>query len=626
VGTVRGTATAVACAAPIFFRHLGTGAGKGDADGKVPSPHRNMTQSKRDSQFDSLVRDWQRPVYGLAVRMLGDSAEAEDATQEVFVRLLRDLDRYDAEREFRPWIYRIATNLILNRIRAAKTRRRIETEAASRQPSAEMDERVERRESDLAVRSSLQDLDSDDRALVVLHFYEGLSKSDVAATLGMPRTTVLSRLDRALSRLRTRLQATGHAALLPVLPQLMRDAAPPPVPPALGESLIQLAATAAKATAPIAGAATIGGIVMTQKTIALVTVIALGSLGIGYFTGTQSTPRAERSRREEAGSEARASEKGLLARAEQAERERDELKGRIAQLNQGTQPEAVVKPKTVAATGIEWSKLGRLLVENFDLLERRRVNDWKGEVSAAEQTKLMGLMSELMRISAQARGVAPRPFFDERVLPELITAIYGDVLKLSEEEQVSWANTTRAVSVRCARDFDAAAALPIERIAQRTLILDELKASLAPHVPQAKRERFSEVEAQARAILAPTQMVITLGIDPEGGADAVGALIVEYWTRAYGLSDEQQQAAGALATRFAADASDRFRQHAMGTPGADAGPYDAKILELQVVIERQLVASLTDMQRANLVQAYPSVFHFRAGDGESSVINNSFGF
>ena len=151
----RGMAAAPVALGLTFFRHFRDGAGKWDADGKALSPTKSMTQRKRDSRFNDLVRDWQQPVYGLAMRMLGDAAEADDVTQEVFIRLLRDLDRYDSAREFRPWIYRVATNLILNRIRASKTRRRRETEAAAQRGSGAMDERAEQRETEQAVRASL---------------------------------------------------------------------------------------------------------------------------------------------------------------------------------------------------------------------------------------------------------------------------------------------------------------------------------------------------------------------------------------------------------------------------------------------------------------------------------------
>ena len=165
-----------------------------------------MSPKKTDPEFERLVREWQQPVYGLALRMLGDPGEAEDATQEVFVRLLRNLDRYDSDREFRPWIYRVATNIVLNRIRARKTRREKEQAAARERVEALEDATVEKSELEGVVRDQLQHLEHEDRAMLVLHYYEGLSKSETATALGVRRTTLHARLDRALGRLKSGLQ------------------------------------------------------------------------------------------------------------------------------------------------------------------------------------------------------------------------------------------------------------------------------------------------------------------------------------------------------------------------------------------------------------------------------------
>jgi len=84
------------------------------------------------SQFEALVREWEGLVYGLALRMLGNAADAEDATQEIFLRLLRKLHRYDPARSFRPWFLRLAANILRNALRDATTRAKHEGAARAR--------------------------------------------------------------------------------------------------------------------------------------------------------------------------------------------------------------------------------------------------------------------------------------------------------------------------------------------------------------------------------------------------------------------------------------------------------------------------------------------------------------
>src|SRR5262245_35518205 len=105
----------------------------------------SVTDAKR-ATYERLVSDWARPVYGLARRMLRRPADADDATQEVFLRLWERIDLYDPSRPFQPWIYRVATRVVLNRIRGERTREGKEALAPPRTGAEPTEEAVERRE------------------------------------------------------------------------------------------------------------------------------------------------------------------------------------------------------------------------------------------------------------------------------------------------------------------------------------------------------------------------------------------------------------------------------------------------------------------------------------------------
>src|ERR1041385_4963975 len=108
------------------------------------------------AELERTIREWQGPLSNLSYRILGDEEDAAEATQEVFVRLLRRLRRFDRRRELRPWLYRLATNVVLNYRRSAGARRRREARAAMDLETTRPEpDGVERRETEEAVRREL---------------------------------------------------------------------------------------------------------------------------------------------------------------------------------------------------------------------------------------------------------------------------------------------------------------------------------------------------------------------------------------------------------------------------------------------------------------------------------------
>lgn len=146
-----------------------------------------------------LVERYQRPLFTVALRMLGNAQDAEDVTQAVFGRVFRDLHAYDTTHRFFSWVYRMTVNAALNAQRDRKTLVPIEDEAALPTVGAGADDAFA---IEAQVQQALAQLKPDDRTIVVLHYFQALSYDEIAEVLGIAAKTVKSRLYTARERLR----------------------------------------------------------------------------------------------------------------------------------------------------------------------------------------------------------------------------------------------------------------------------------------------------------------------------------------------------------------------------------------------------------------------------------------
>jgi RNA polymerase sigma-70 factor, ECF subfamily len=148
--------------------------------------------------FEPLVRRYQRVLYNVALRMLGDHAAADDATQNTFVSAYHKLATFDTNRRFFSWIYRILVNECLNDRRGRRSFEPITSDAAM-VPSPADD--LETRERRRAVQAAILGLPHDYREVIVLRHFGGLSYDEIADAVGVPAKTVKSRLHTARERL-----------------------------------------------------------------------------------------------------------------------------------------------------------------------------------------------------------------------------------------------------------------------------------------------------------------------------------------------------------------------------------------------------------------------------------------
>lgn len=171
--------------------------------------------SRDDTGFEQLYRRHRERIFAVLVRMLRNREDALDATQDVFIKIHRGLDSFDPSGRFLTWAYRIATNHAIDRIRRKKVRK--ETALADQTVAGDSDLRtgrgtevpvgseLERDEIARAVAIAVDDLGEAHRMVFTLHCYEGFSYGEIAAVLGIPVGTVMSRLYHARRKVRSAL-------------------------------------------------------------------------------------------------------------------------------------------------------------------------------------------------------------------------------------------------------------------------------------------------------------------------------------------------------------------------------------------------------------------------------------
>ena len=160
--------------------------------------------------FAELVYTFQDAVYNLCYRMLGNAAEAEDATQEAFLRAFTNLNRYDHDRSFKTWVMSIASNHCIDRIRKRRMQFVSIDEPIPATLSLASDDPQPERATELSEQSQriqelLDTLDEDYRLAVVLRYWYDYSYAEIAVTMETTESAIKSRLFRARQMLAARI-------------------------------------------------------------------------------------------------------------------------------------------------------------------------------------------------------------------------------------------------------------------------------------------------------------------------------------------------------------------------------------------------------------------------------------
>jgi len=208
---------------------MSNGVMKEDISSAMVQPASSQVSSKHDQEsswisasqngntraFNRLVLKWESRVYNLALRMLQHPDEAAEATQEVFLSAYKSIRRFRRDAKFSTWLYRIALNHCISRARrrpqgahfSLDDGREGATQADRLRASDSQEGELLRAENRQRVRGALAFLPPEQRAVVELKFFQEMTFDDIAAVLGVPLSTIKSRLYAALDSLKVRLGA-----------------------------------------------------------------------------------------------------------------------------------------------------------------------------------------------------------------------------------------------------------------------------------------------------------------------------------------------------------------------------------------------------------------------------------
>lgn len=167
--------------------------------------------------FVVIIERFETPVFNLCYRMLGCSQDAEDASQETFIRAYQSLGSYDTGRSFGTWLLAIAAHYCIDQIR----RRRYPTVAIEDLPvpdlpdkNLDVESKLLIKEERLRIRKLIYQLEPIDRAAVILYYWNDLSYEEISHNLGLTISAVKSRLHRARRAMATEWRKTQPDEML----------------------------------------------------------------------------------------------------------------------------------------------------------------------------------------------------------------------------------------------------------------------------------------------------------------------------------------------------------------------------------------------------------------------------
>lgn len=177
-----------------------------------------LSRDGDEEAFAQLVDRYQTPVYNLCYRMLGDTAEAEDAAQEVFIKAYGNMKRYDPARKFINWILTIASNHCIDRLRKRKFQLiSLEEWMSGPKPGSSevgLESLVIAKEGREDIQEMIGQLGAQDRAAIILRYWYDMSYEEIASTLTLSIGAVKSRLHRARRDIAKIWQEQGSTMML----------------------------------------------------------------------------------------------------------------------------------------------------------------------------------------------------------------------------------------------------------------------------------------------------------------------------------------------------------------------------------------------------------------------------
>jgi RNA polymerase sigma-70 factor (ECF subfamily) len=194
------------------------GAGSQSSEGLTDAQIMLRVKAGDDSAFEYLVQKYRRPMLGFMYRMAHNTAVAEDLAQEVFLRVYRSREKYEASAKFTTWLYRIASNLAVNHARDTRHQRPENTVSLDEPdqetgltidlPDASLtaEEAIVRRERLAAIRQRVEALPERQKMALIMHKYQQMDYRQIGEVLKLSESAIKSLLFRAYETLREQLK------------------------------------------------------------------------------------------------------------------------------------------------------------------------------------------------------------------------------------------------------------------------------------------------------------------------------------------------------------------------------------------------------------------------------------
>ncbi len=163
--------------------------------------------------FEKLIERYQKKVFNMAFRIIGNHDDASELAQEVFIRIFKSIKTFKEESSFSTWVYRITTNICLDELRKRKNRKIVYLDDDIKSEDGEMKRQLEdtrptpeaaaeKNEVKRVVESAIQALSDEHRTVIVMRDLQGFSYEEIASIIKCPEGTVKSRINRARQALR----------------------------------------------------------------------------------------------------------------------------------------------------------------------------------------------------------------------------------------------------------------------------------------------------------------------------------------------------------------------------------------------------------------------------------------
>lgn len=162
--------------------------------------------------FEALMEHYEKRIYTICLRLLNDPHEAYDVVQEVCIKIWRQMDRFRGESMFSTWVYRIATNTCLDRLRQRKRKPKVvglneaidekDAQGVGVDPWDDVSSYLAEREKDKILWQGINEMKESHRIMIILRDIEGYAYEEIAQFLGISVGTVKSRLSRARLQLK----------------------------------------------------------------------------------------------------------------------------------------------------------------------------------------------------------------------------------------------------------------------------------------------------------------------------------------------------------------------------------------------------------------------------------------